>query len=187
MQHETTTDYPALIGIARAAVSEISSPSARFNITDAIASRAVEQYLEAVERGDDIRNPHGWVQVTARKRAIDAMIKWGKEKKRNHRVDVDERATQMYIVDASNRLVRYVDAGNDAFGDVNTGLWIDALIESAVSDPVNREIAVRCLVVGEKPGDVAADLGLEAPVVSSRLARLKVRLKNEISIEDLRD
>ena len=187
MQHETTTDYAALLGIARAAVFEISSPSARFNITDAIASRAVEQYLEAVKRGDDIRNPHGWVQVTARKRAIDAMIKWSREKRRNHRVDVDERATQMYMVDASNRLVQYVDAGNDAFGDVHTGLWVNELIESAIVDPVNRGIAVRCIAGGEKPGDVAADLGMEAPVVSNRLARIKAKLKNEISIEDLRD
>ncbi len=187
MHHETTTDYSALLGIATAAVFEISSPSARSNITDAIASRAVEQYLETVERGNEIRNPHGWIQVTARKRAIDAMLKWSREKKRTHRVDIDDRAPQMFMVDASNRLVRYVDTGNDDFSDVNTGLWISELIESAISDPVNREIAVRCLVGGEKPGDVASDLSLDAPVVSSRIARIKARLKKEISIEDLRD
>ncbi len=187
MQHRTTTDYPALLGIARATVFEISSPSARSNLTDAIAAQAVEQYVEAVARGEDIHNPHGWVTVAARCRALDAMQKWAKEKKRNHRVDVDDWATQAYMVDASQRLIRHVHGAGDAFDGIATALWVSELINSTFPDSVNRDIATRCIVGGEKVGAVAEDLGMDAPAVSNRVSRIKARLKSEISVEDLRD
>ena len=102
MRATTTPDYRSLLGIARAAVFEIATPSAHSNITDVIAAQAVEQYFVAMQRGDDIHNPHGWVTVAARRRAIDAMRKWSREKKRNHRVDVDDRSAALYMVDASS-------------------------------------------------------------------------------------
>ncbi len=178
------TDYRALLEIAHAAVFEIASPSARSNITDVIAARAVEQYSEAVGRGDVIRSPEAWVATVARRRAIDAMRVWSREKQRGVRIDVDDRRDDLYLAHLSDQLVRDIDG--DGFNRMHTALWLNELIDSVVPDPVNREIALRCIVEGEKPGIVATDLGMEAPAVSNRIARIKARLKTEISIDDLR-
>lgn len=186
MTQEASTGYTDLLSLARATVFEISTPSARSNLTDAIAAHAVEQYFEAIDRGEDIRSPKAWVATVARRRAIDGMRKWSKEKERNQRIDDDAWATQMYMVDASSNLISYMDVSRDAFASVHATLWINQLIESTFPDSVNREIAIRCLVDGEKPGDVAVDLGMAAPVVSNRLARIKAKLKEEISVDDLR-
>ena len=187
MTHEDTVDYAALLGIAHATVYEISSPSSRANLTEAVAAHAVEQYFEAVDGGAQIRSPEAWVATAARRRAVEALLKWTREKKRHQRLDIDDWETELYMDDATKHLVRYIDESGDEYDGIHTALWVGELIESTFPDPVNREIAARCLVDGEKPGIVAEDLGLEAPVVSNRLSRIRTKLKSEISIDDLRD
>ena len=172
-----------LLEIARATAYEIASQSARSNITDGIAAKAVEQYLVAIDSGEEIRNPHGWIRTTARRRAIDAMRKWSRDKKRRVRLDVQDVRDDPYLTNLSNNLLRAVDEGST---QTESRLWLDELINSTIPDPTNRTIAVRCLVDGDKPGEVAGDLGLDAASVSSRLARIKERLRSEITIDDLR-
>jgi DNA-directed RNA polymerase specialized sigma24 family protein len=180
----TSLNYNELHAVAMAAVRETASPSAQTNLVDEVAALAMEQYLAALADGVEIDNPFGWIRVAARRRAIDAMRRWSRDKRRNVSIDAGDPSRDVWLTDATLRLGRAVD--RSGIGNAETQLWLQELIRAAIPDPTNRAIAVRCIAGGEKPGVVAADLGLDAPAVSSRIARIKAKLRSEISPEDLR-
>ena len=112
------------------------------------------------------------------------MRRWSRDKRRNVLIDAGDPSCDVWLPETSLRLELAVDGWG--IGDAETQLWLEELIRAAIPDPTNRAIAVRCVAGGEKPGVVAADLGLDAPAVSNRIARIKAKLRSEISPEDLR-
>jgi DNA-directed RNA polymerase specialized sigma24 family protein len=179
-------DYHELFRIAEAAAYEIVSPSARSNVIDQIAADALEQYVEAIDAGVEIRNPYGWVATTARRRALDTIRKWERIKKATKRLDPDPAVQEYYMNAVSLRLHAALDENAaDPADIVAEREWIAELIQIAYpDDPVNRDIAIACLVEGSKPRDIADDLGMSAKVVGNRLVRIRERLRETLPAAD---
>ena len=172
-------DYNTLFRIAEAAAYEIVSPSARSNLIDQISADAVEQYVRAVAAGDEIENPYGWIKTTARRRAIDSIRKWERDKKATRALDIDPRMDDYYMNTISRRLLDVIDGGEDNPGEVVVErAWIAELIQIAYpDDTTNRDIAIACLVEGSRPRDIADDFGMSAKVIGNRLVRIRQRLR----------
>ena len=181
-------DYGALFGIAEAAAYEIVSPSARSNLIDQIAADSVEQYVRAVGAGEEIENPYGWIKTTARRRAIDSIRKWERDKKATRALDVDHRMDDYYMNTISQRLLDVIDGGEDNPGEIVVErAWIAELIQIAYpDDKTNRDIAIACLVEGSKPRDIADDFGMSAKVIGNRLVRIRERLRSTLPAVDSR-
>ncbi len=179
-------DYHELLRIAEAAAYEIVSPSARSNVIDQIAADALEQYVEAVKSGVEIRNPHGWVATTARRRALDTIKKWERVKKATKRLDAEPEIHDYYMNEIALRLHAALDENAaDPADIVAEREWIAELIQIAYpDDPVNRDIAIACLVEGSKPRDVADDFGMSAKVVGNRLVRIRKQLRDTLPATD---
>ncbi len=179
---QTPVDYEALLRIANAAAYEIVSPSARSNLIDQIGATAVEQYVKTINAGIEIRNPYGWIKAAARKRAIDAIRKWEREKKATRALDADPDIDDYYMNTISLRLLEVLDGGEDNPADiVVVRSWIAELIDIAYpDDPVNHDIAVACLVEGSRPRDIADDFEMPAKVIGNRLVRIRQRLRETL-------
>ena len=175
-------DYEALLRIAEAAAYEIVSPSARSNLIDQIAADALEQYWEAVNSGVDIRNSHGWVATTARRRALDTIRKWERIKIATRRLDAEPEIDDYYMKEISRRLNQALNEHvADPASIVVEREWISELIEIAYpDDALNRDIAIACLVEGSRPRDVAEDFGMSAKVIGNRLVRIRERLRETL-------
>ena len=183
---DTAVDYEKLLAIANAAVFEMVSPSAKSNLTDEIAAKAVEQYLAAVSAGQQIENPYGWIQVTARRRAIDAVRKWERHKIDTVRLDAREDG-ELYVGTVT-RLMRSGLEGD--FGDPAQAVvareWVVHLIDTVFpDDEVNRHIAMACVVGKARPRDLVDELGLPNKVIGNRLVRIRERLREQVNRDDL--
>jgi DNA-directed RNA polymerase specialized sigma24 family protein len=183
---QTPVDYEALLRIAEAAAYEIVSPSARSNLIDQIAADALEQYVEEVNSGTEIQNPHGWVATTARRRALDTIKKWERIKKATRRLDAEPEIDDYYMNEISLRLDQALDKHvTDPASIVVEREWITELIEITYpDDAVNRDIAVACLVEGSRPRDIADDFGMSAKVIGNRLVRIRERLRDTLPAAD---
>jgi DNA-directed RNA polymerase specialized sigma24 family protein len=177
-------DHDGLFGIAYAAVYELVSPSARSNLTEQIAADTIEQYLKAVDSGEEIHNPHAWVQIRARWRALDAMRQWKRRKERTRSLDEERQddGQPAYLSMLSRSLrnaIRREDG--DPASIVVEREWIRGLIEATFpDDPTNRRLAIACLVEGAKPREVAEDFDMDAKVISNRLGRIRAKLLDEL-------
>ena len=182
----TRVDYEKLLAIANAAVFEMVSPSAKSNLTDDIAAKAVEQYLAAVAAGQQIENPYGWIQVTARRRAIDSVRKWERHKIDTVRIGTRETGG-LYVGSVTQQMSSALEGD---FGDPAQAVvareWIADLIDTVFpDDEVNRRIAMACVVGEARPRDLVDELGLTNKVIGNRLVRIRERLREEVTRDDL--
>lgn len=176
-------DLAKLLRIAEATVFETVSPSAKSNLTDQIAADAVEQYLLAVDAGQEIRNPYGWIKVTARRRALDAVDAWERHKKATIAVDDESSGTNDYVSFAiRSSVLRAIESDNADPGSlVVEREWLREVISRAYPDSrQNREIAIACLVEGARPREVATEFGMTPKALGNRLVRIRQRLRDEV-------
>jgi DNA-directed RNA polymerase specialized sigma24 family protein len=173
-------DYAELLRIAEGTAFEICTPSAQSNhLAQQIAADALLQYEAALNSGEVIHNPHGWIKVTARRRAIDAIRKWQRDKKATQPFESGFGSDGAHVDWMRDQLFHVI---NDDPGDfIVEKIWIAELIDIAYpDDPINRDLAKACIVGGLRPRDVADEFGMTPKVVGNRLVRIRERLRDTL-------
>lgn len=185
LSHE---EYRRLLGVTRAAVYDELPPSAAPNIGDQIVSETIEQYLQALQAGKEIRNPFAWVPQRARWRAMDQKRKWTREKKRTRAYNADERDEHTDALLAEiGQAIRSAGGEDDRTPSslVASREWVRELIYGAYpTDTTNRQLAIACLVEGAKPREVAEEFDMDAKVIGNRLVRIRAKLLAQLSTSE---
>src|SRR5690606_1931221 len=73
-------EFEHLWNVAYRATMGVLTTSARNNVADDAASKAVYEYWRKVDRGEVVDNPEGLVATIAKRRASDAMDRWKRDR-----------------------------------------------------------------------------------------------------------
>jgi RNA polymerase sigma factor (sigma-70 family) len=163
-------DYQELFEVARAGALANVNTSAQANVVDDVAQKAVENLLDAQRRGEVIRNPVGFVRHAARCRAIDAMRKWGRDKKRDR--PLHDPRQSAYFEEVAFQ-ISHEFSPSARLRQKQESAWADAWLEQTF-EAKDREIA-RLHLEGQKPREIAEALGLKPKTVSNRLVEIRKR------------
>lgn len=183
----TTPDYEEMLELATREILGVVSPSARSNVTDDVASTAVMELFDRIQRGDKIDNPAGYVRWVAHKRAIDAMRKWRKDRQRLARFDQapDDAMSAVFYEGYGERLDQAIDhlvesqRTSDQVVSAEERRGVEVLLEDLFAGE-KLTIARRHFIHGDAPADIAARVGKAEQTVKNALVAMRKRLREEL-------
>jgi DNA-directed RNA polymerase specialized sigma24 family protein len=163
--------YRELLVIALGEVDSLITRSAALNLNDEVAAIAVEEYLRKVAAGLEVDNPRGFVRKVARDRAMDALKRWNRLKKKEQRVDENGYEAADFGLATDLGLGWGTDDMTDRFLEA-----VDAIKE----DDADRTIA-RMIWIGRAEVDEAAAVtGLAPKTVRNRMTRIEKAVRRHL-------
>jgi len=190
-------DYGHLLAIARREVFLIVSQSARSNVTDDVAQQAIIEYLGVAKR-QKVNAPEAMVRVIARRRALNAMAKWTREKQQKNEARQKGRETAegarededrdgdggAYFRALAHELARTIEGNSPSEARaLEAEIWVRELFDELLSDPMDRDIAWWNLIDHEPPRVIAERIHRTAKTVSNRLAKIRQILADALGRE----
>lgn len=169
--------FDHLYPVAYRAAASVLSPSARPNLAEDVASKAVEEYWRKLQTEETIEDPEALVATIARRRALDARKRWTRKRDLRFREEGDEiegRANNDYVAVPAKEV--------SPFGEISSH-EIASIIQAAAldgGDEADVEIAVGRMLRGESIEELANRLGLAEKTVRNRETAIKARIRKEV-------
>jgi RNA polymerase sigma factor (sigma-70 family) len=140
-----------------------------------VASQAVFEYWRAIDRGDQIDNPEGYVTTVAERRAKDALRKWMRDRGMTQRIADDDVMDHPMFIQEWNL--------PDADDELPTSAEIRSMFDQAVGeggDEIDLRIARAIWLQGLEVSEVALELGMAEKTVRNRMTAIRSRVTKAI-------